>query len=81
MDLLVNIYDTFQWIYVILLIKSMLLLIYKESQLAGFLVFVNQSVVYGGTRILVMSSCICSAPLGQLYLHYNKKNVKHAHIQ
>jgi hypothetical protein len=75
MDLLVNsnIYDPLQWIYVILLIESMLLLIYRESQLAGFLEFVNQSVVYGDTRIWVMSSCISSPPLGQLYLHYNKK--------
>jgi hypothetical protein len=81
MDLLVNIYDPLQWIYVILLIKSMLLLIYREFQLAGYLEFVNHSVVDGDTRILVMSSCTSSPSLGQLYLHYNKKNVKHAHIQ
>jgi len=59
----------------------MLLLICRESQLAGVIEFVNHSVIYGDTRILVMSSIISSPPLEQLYLHYNKKNVKHAYLQ
>jgi hypothetical protein len=59
----------------------MLLLIYRESQLPGVHEFVNQSVVYGGTRIFVTSSSISRPPLGQLHLHYNKKKLKHVHIQ
>jgi len=42
----------------------MLLLIYREPQLAGVLEFVNQSVVYGEIRIFLMSSCISSPPYG-----------------
>jgi hypothetical protein len=57
MNLVVSIYDPLRWIYVTLFIKSMLLLKYRKYQIAGVLEFVNNSVVYGDTRILVISSC------------------------
>jgi hypothetical protein len=68
MNLIVSIYDPLRWIYIILFIKSMLLLTYKEYQLAGVLEFVNHSVVYEDTRILFISSCISSPLYGTTLL-------------
>jgi len=60
----------------------MLLLIYRESQLAGVLEFVLISLQFMEIYGFLLCQAVSPVPrMGQLYLHCNKKNVKHAHVQ